>query len=1181
MFRSLQTLLIFFGFFFLALLTTNGDEFQSTARGGNVYANSPYMVTFILLVLGVFATMAVPSFISSAILKDGDSKFDGILYSTPISKRDYILGRFLGAFTALMAALSGAPLGMFLGCFMPWTSSENIGPVHVEHYLMVFFGFLAQTMFVVSAIVFTITSATRNLLYSYIAASGLLILYLVVYQSNLVSPLLDPFMNKVFEEQTQYWTAAERNTRMLGYEGMVLINRLIWGMVASAFFALAYRMFSFHGLQSKVKTGRESNRERDLKSSIDTGYRGLAIWDWNTYFKQFLFRARFELEIVLKSMPFLILMGFCAFLLIVGLQDREIMYGVNALPVTRIMSDIVVEGVVWLLLVVFIFYSADIIWRERKDGVSDVLDATPAPNHVFVLGKLTALLAILGFIMLMGSIFAIATQALSGYYHFEPLIYLEEEFYFILQFVFLAILACFFQVVGQGRLTGMVLMGLFLAVSVGAIDILGMEHPLLKYGLGGGFGKARSDMNGAGRFLVGGYWLRAYWAAIGGFLLMFTYLLWNRGTLQPLKYRIRAFTALKSKAFALPALLLLCLLVGSGSYIFYNTNVLNTYVTEEDKEALRVAYEEKYRQYENLPMPRTVDMTLEIDIYPEQTRVDARGRSHLLNKSGQPIHTIHLVFPGGSDIHLADLEDAELRSVDDVYHYYIFDLKTPMNPGSKRALKFELTILEKGFPHSNPNTTLVRNGTFLTNNQLTPHVGFLSKYLLQDKRKREKHGLPPLPRLPDLDDPAHYAENVNRQDSDFIEFEAIVSTTAGQTTVAPGRLVSEWEADGRRYFNYKMDRPIINFYAFLSADYETMRDEWQGAELEIYYHKPHSHNLKSMMDGMKDSLAYFGEAFSPYQYKQVRILEFPAYRAFAQSFPNTIPYSEGMGFIADVGEHDIDMPYYVTVHEMAHQWWGMQVTAANVQGASFINETLAQYSALLVMEQRYGVDKIRSFLRYELEQYLSGRAEDPEGELPLYRVEKQKYIHYRKGSLIMYALRDYLGVEVVNRTLRRLIEQRAYSCNPYTVSTDFLKLLKEQAGPNHLGLIEDFFEKITLYDLRMNGCRVETLADGNFKVSLDVTASKYYEDALGVEQASPFNIPVDIGLFLEDPSDPKFSAGQVLLLEKQTLSGGRSTLELVVSQKPRFAGIDPYHKLIDRNLDDNLVEVESGAIEVP
>jgi hypothetical protein len=68
--------------------------------------------------------------------------------------------------------------------------------------------------------------------------------------------------------------------------------------------------------------------------------------------------------------------------------------------------------------------------------------------------------------------------------------------------------------------------------------------------------------------------------------------------------------------------------------------------------------------------------------------------------------------------------------------------------------------------------------------------------------------------------------------------------------------------------------------------------------------------------GHPEVAGYYTTRFTPYQHKQVRILEFPNYASFAQSFANTIPFSESIGFIADLRDkEDIDYVFYVTVKE--------------------------------------------------------------------------------------------------------------------------------------------------------------------------------------------------------------------------------------------------------------------------
>jgi len=157
------------------------------------------------------------------------------------------------------------------------------------------------------------------------------------------------------------------------------------------------------------------------------------------------------------------------------------------------------------------------------------------------------------------------------------------------------------------------------------------------------------------------------------------------------------------------------------------------------------------------------------------------------------------------------------------------------------------------------------------------------------------------------------------------------------------------------------------------------------------------------MDSMKKSLAYFGTAFAPFQFRQMRVLEFPGYERFAQSFANTVPFSETIGFTADLRDPEsIDYSYYVTAHEVAHQWWAHQVIGAFTQGVTMLDETFAQYSALMVQEQEYGAPKMRKFLKYELDRYLHDRSGEVVEEMPLALNENQPYIHYRKGSIVMY-----------------------------------------------------------------------------------------------------------------------------------------------------------------------------------
>ena len=427
------------------------------------------------------------------------------------------------------------------------------------------------------------------------------------------------------------------------------------------------------------------------------------------------------------------------------------------------------------------------------------------------------------------------------------------------------------------------------------------------------------------------------------------------------------------------------------------------------------------------------------------------------------------------------------------------------------------------------------------------------------------------------------------QPADWVSLDAVVSTSNDQIAIVPGYLQKEWASEGRRYFHYRTEGRILHFFSVLSARYEVLRDRWHGkvafgrggeerdsessrldqgtdqeVALEIYYHPGHEYNLERMMQAMKDSLDYFTTNFSPYQHRQLRILEFPRYAQFAQSFPNTVPYSESIGFIARVRDddpNDVDFPYYVISHEVAHQWWAHQVIGGNVRGSTMLSESFAQYSALMVMKRKFGAAQMRRFLKYELDRYLLGRGTERKKELPLAHNENQGYVHYSKGSLVMYALQDYLGEETVNRALAEFIRSVGYQDPPYTNSLEFLDHLRRVTPAELQYLIEDLFETITLYENRAKEVTYVAADDGGFDVEIVVACRKLRAGELGEETEVPLNDLVDFGVL-----DAK---GNVLVLEKHRVTTAESTFTLHVTEQPGSAGVDPLHKLIDRLPADN------------
>jgi hypothetical protein len=822
-----------------------------------------------------------------------------------------------------------------------------------------------------------------------------------------------------------------------------------------------------------------------------------------------------------------------------------------------------------------VFYGADLIWRDRELRYQDILGASPAPSWVFVLSKMIAALLVVLIFLIETALVAVLFQLFNGYTNLELGVYLVNYLYDYAGLFYLAIvLSLFIQIIVPNKYVGMLLMVVYI-VALMALSNAGFEDPLYLYGATSS--TPYSDMNGYDGLLANAGWYTLYWWCFAVLMGVVGYGLWSRGPLEKLRVRVRHIGSnLTRPAVAIAAVAALGFF-GLLGWIFYNTHVLNEYTTSDDIRAFAADYEKKYLHLKHQPIPRFTDLDIEVDLYPETHAFNVRGQLTLENKTGLAIGRLPVGFGFETRLDEIDIEGATRVESDDKFNVHQFEFDPPLAPGARRRLTYTASRTPRGFKHGNVVPDLLGgggvfgNGTFVNSQALGPYLGFNEQAILTDRNDRWREDLEPVRRAADLDDESQWSVGF-RPDSDWVSFRATVTTAADQIAIAPGYLIEDSIVGNRRRFVYEMDAPMQNFWSVLSARYASRIEESNGVQLAVFYHPAHAWNVDRIIQSLRDSIAYFSEIYSPYQYRQMRVLEFPDYARFAQSFPNTVPWSESIGFVADITDpEDIDYVYYVGAHEIAHQWWGHQVSAANVQGQTAIIETLAQYSALMLMEREYGPHMMRRFLKYELDNYLSSRGGEAIEELPLYRVEGQGYIHYRKGSIVMYALKDYLGQEAVDAALRDFVADAAYRTDPYPTSRDLIRHLRAQATTDEQqALITDLFERITLWDLKVEESTVSERGDGRFDVSIKLAASKFEASGSGEQTEVPLDMPIDIGIFSQNPDDVTDGDEHVLLLEKHRVATGETTFDFVVAERPSYVGIDPYNKLIDRNSDDNL-----------
>ncbi len=1182
----LRSWMLWIFLFIIALMIFGATATDQVTIGGaleNTFRNAPFVIENYYSFICLLTLLMTVAFVNSAASRDFAFNTHQMIFATPLRKFDYLAGRYLGATLIAVIPLLGVSVGIIVGKWMPWIDAERWGPVNWLAHLDGILVFAIPNTFFIAAIIFAIAVLTRSTVTSFIGGLFLLTAYGVgqALTSDIshetAAALLDPFAIRTFGLATKYWTVAEKNSGTIGYgDHLLLLNRLIWISAGALIFAFAYHRFRFEERASKKKP-----KQSEADVSVSTTLAPATLHEsfgFAAQVSQFFGTLKVEFLGLVKSTAFIVITVAALLNCVPSLTlSNTEGYGNTFFPVTYRLIEVIQGTLYFFLLGMVTFYAGVLVWKERDSGMDEIHDALPNRNWPIYCAKLAALLCSVFLIVLAAAASGVITQFFLGYHRYQFGLWAEEllGMDFTL-FIFFTILAFFIHVVSPNKYIGYFA---FIACAIANLFIwrpLNVSTNLVQFAARPN--TTYSDFFGFAPYWQSWGWFTLYWFAFCAILAVASVAFWQRGRESQWKFRWHEAGERFSGGLRVAALASVAVFLASGAWIFYNTKVLNTVLGEDDHDKLAVDYEKTYKEYEHLAQPRIIDVTYAIDIYPERRAATMHGDEIIQNKTASPISVLHLTYADPDYSTQVAIDGATLKRDDSRLRYQIYNFNPPLQPGEQRHLRFTVTRAPQGFENSPSVLQVVQNGTFF-NNAVAPQIGYQAAHELDNKNKRKKYGLKEKDLMPALERncTSDCMNNYISNNSDWVNVHTVISTSPEQIAIAPGSLEREWTEKGRRYFEYRLDHFSLNFYSFLSADYVVKRADWNGIKVEVYYLKEQPWNVDKMQRSVEKSFEYYTKNFGPYMHKEARIIEFPRIERFAQAFPGTMPYSEAIGFIQRLKDpEDIDMVYYVVAHEMGHQWWAHQEIGAMMQGATVLSETLAQYSALMVMEKEYGRDVMRKFLKYEMDNYLRSRGRELLKERPLLRVEaNQGYIHYRKGSVVMYYLKEMIGEEAVNRALRKMLARYGYAQPPYPTSYALVDALREETPPQYQYLLKDLFEDITLFSNRTLSAKANKRPDGKYDVTIEVESKKFKADEKGNESEVPVNDWIEIGAFAKPEKDKKY--GKTLYRERLLMKGGRCTFHFTVDELPEKAGIDPFLLLIDRQPDDNTKDVEISS----
>jgi ABC-2 type transport system permease protein len=1134
--------------------------------------NSPYLVARTELVLSLLGLLPAVIFVGSAIARDDERSTVELFYTTPAGDRPFVLGRLAaGLVCAVLVALAGL-LGTAIGGFMPWINPDRLVAFEWQPYLATLFVIVLPGALISGALCFAVGSLTRSTSLAFLVAPAFVVVTLVLNNAGEAGgpewlALADPSGILAVETTARFWTTADLNTRLPF--NLLFPNRAIWTALAFALFGLVTRRLHL----TLPASGRSiaapgPRRVRPAAPSSDVPLRGR--FDWASRISQLIAHLRLDARFVLLSPVSAVLLTMAAIATVSeATSTTSLLLNLPLHPVTSQMLGFFRYALLQFVLLLIIFSAGALVHRDRDHRVADIVGAMPCPDWVPVLSKAIALWFGVLAVLFVSVASTVALQVMSGHLDLDLMIYAEgviayDGFYFCL----LATLALVIQTLSATRWSGSALVILAFGVLL-SLEPLGFED--LLYGFRVPVA-VHTDFNGFGHFRTPAFILMAYWTAGAVLLLIVGTLFIARGPAQPLSERLREARRRLTRAVLYAAAIATTGFVAVGAWIFYNTHVLNAFTTTASRLEARAAYERQFGHYKDVPGFSMTRIDAEVHLYPEERRLTSRGTITLANGRASPLTDIIVSVDPRLRVDALVVEGGTLARRDETLGFYVFTLSAPLEPGDSVVMAWSAERVNRGFPNSNPDNDIVANGSYVEFWTIAPLPAYDEGREITDPVERQRHGLPPASSLPPQDD-ARALQTVGFGVNRRVDTRLVVSTARGQTAVAPGVPVRDWQSSGRRYFEYRSEEPIWPILMVASADYAVARARQGDVDIEVYYHPEHAWNVPVITDTAARALEYFSREFAPYPYSHFRVVEYPGYRTAARAFPGTIPYSERAGFLTDLSEWaHVD---YTTLHELAHMWWGGMAAGARVQGREVLNETLAQYSTLMFFKGQEDPRWLSRVTALTLDAYLDGRSRDARAEQPLVLTDEQGNISYNKGPLVLFALQDLIGADKVHAALRSYLARFALQPAPFPTARDLLTELRAVTPPEYQDLLTDGFERIVLYDARVDAAIAVPDDSGEYVVTMDVTAQRFVSSGAGLETEAPLDAWFDVAVFADaagadSPSAPLYRA-------RHHLRSGPQRIQVRVSGRPGSAGVDPFHLMIDRVPGNNTKEVSISS----
>lgn len=370
-----------------------------------------------------------------AVVRDFRTGISPLIFSKPIGRVSYLLGKFCGNFLVLVCCQAAFAVTMLL---LQWLPSPRVAvlPARVLPYVKHFLLLLVISHLFLAAIYFTVGTLTRNAKIVYGLSVAFYPLY-IAYQVALKDlpsrwrAALDPLLLSGQSVPRERWQDAEWiNHLPVVYTPEMLANRAALILLAAAFLAILCLRFtrderpakqsSSSVLDLSMKSERIYQDSETLRASRDVarvqsarlpevsmesvGFRAnLRRVCAATAIELRLLRAERSLVVLT---PLAMLLGFLSLPVRVALDETS---------ASAAYASEAAQSLLLFLLGVILFYTGEAMHRDREVKIEPVVWASPVTNHVLLLSKFTATFLLALWLQALVTLTALLTQLLRGH----------------------------------------------------------------------------------------------------------------------------------------------------------------------------------------------------------------------------------------------------------------------------------------------------------------------------------------------------------------------------------------------------------------------------------------------------------------------------------------------------------------------------------------------------------------------------------------------------------------------------------------------------------------------------------------------------------------------------------------------------------------------------------------------